>query len=170
MDAMVDNGRDSAKLLAWTQKARRLRPVGDQPEKQPKTERLGFRADPKLAERVDDLIDAMQRSPRVKGIDVNTTVALKMLVRRALPLAELEYEGIIQGTTYEEEGAYLLSELRQLVSRLSGHRGVNPAELREVADRLHTEAEMHLEVDKESARARERRIRLVQQAREKRRS
>jgi hypothetical protein len=88
--------------------------VGNQPEKRPKTERLGFRADPELAARVNDLIEAMQRSARMKGLDVNMTVALKMLVRRALPLAELEYMGKMAGMTKEQEKEFLLSEFRQL--------------------------------------------------------
>ena len=159
------------KFCAWTQKARRLRPVGGQPEKRAKTERLGFRANAELAERVNDLIEAMQRNPRMKGLDVNMTVALKMLVLRALPLAELEYEGFVQETTYEEEGEYLLSELRQLVLRVTGHPGVSPDDILELGNLLHSQAEWQpADVDEERKKARERQIRRVQEAREKRRS
>jgi hypothetical protein len=115
--------------------------VGDEEKPKPKTERLGFRADQDLTTRVNDLIAAMERSSRMKGFDVNMTVALKMLVRRALPLAELEYEGFIQGMTYLEEGDYLVSELRALVSQAGIHPGVDHDELLEIAEYLRSLAE-----------------------------
>jgi hypothetical protein len=110
--------------------------VGDKEKPRPKTERLGFRADQDLTTRVNDLIAAMERSDQMKGFDVNMTVALKMLVRRALPLAELEYEGFIQGMTYFEEGDYLVSEIRALASRVGSHSGVDHEELFEIVESL----------------------------------
>jgi hypothetical protein len=110
--------------------------VGDEEKPKPKTERLGFRADQDLTTRVNDLIAAMERSSRMKGFDVNMTVALKMLVRRALPLAELEYEGFIQGMTALEEGDYLVSELRGLALRATVHPGVDHEKLLDIAEHL----------------------------------
>jgi hypothetical protein len=148
-------------------------------DKKPKTERLGFRADQELATRVDDLVNAMDDSPRLKGLDANMTVALKMLVRRALPLAELEYLGFIPGMTAEEEGDLLLSELRGLVSRATAHPGVDEAALLEMANFLRSDVELRAKVgsdrsalleDPEYKSSREFRKRRVLERREKKHS
>lgn len=84
----------------WIRKPGTLTFMGRPKSEKPKSERLGFRADQQEAARIHALVKTIQNDPHFQGVDVNITVVLKMLVRRALPLAELEYMG---GSHFAEE-------------------------------------------------------------------
>ena len=63
-----------------------------------------------MTDRIDKLVEAMMEDSALRGMDITRTQVLKMLVRLALPIAEMEFAGGISGKTKEEEFEYLRGE------------------------------------------------------------
>jgi predicted transcriptional regulator len=52
--------------------------------------RVGFWADDELDERLNSLVEAMQKSPVLRDLDITKGAIIKAAIRRGLPFMELE--------------------------------------------------------------------------------
>ena len=53
--------------------------------------RVAFWADDELDKRLDDLVEAMQKAPALRDLDITKSAVIKAALRRGLPLMELEH-------------------------------------------------------------------------------
>jgi predicted transcriptional regulator len=52
--------------------------------------RVGFWADDELDKRLDDLVEAMQKAPAYRELDITKSAIIKSALRRGLPFMEFE--------------------------------------------------------------------------------
>jgi hypothetical protein len=96
---------------------------------------LTFRVDEELAERVDRVVEAMKKHPNYKGLDLNRTNVIKLMIDRALLTLEPEY--------LDKLGDLRPTEIRDVltgeIGRVTNLRDKFPAHFRAAVQQLSTE-------------------------------
>ena len=117
------------------------------------SKQVAFRAEPELLDRLDRLVESMKRHPDYEGLDINRSVAVRVLVFRGLSALELKlgdpafFEAIPRDPETGVADPQVLSrwvsrledtvhEERAILQFLRSELGMNEEKLRELEERL----------------------------------